>query len=308
MYLDPRHLAQLSMIVEAGSFQSAADRLGLSQPAVSRNMRVLESRLHAPLFVRSGRRAVPTRLGQRLARSGLAVRIAQEQAESLSDRAASGMAGQLRIGAPPAIAGRFLTRHLSRFIDANADCAVELRVGLVHELRAMLERGQIDLVIAPRMLAEERAELTFEPLIDDRVGVLCRADHSLVTLECVSAAELQRQVWVAHSRGSLLRRQTEAALLACGVENLRIGFETDSIHSVLEVVAETDLLSTLPRETSRAYLGDSLVFLAFDHPQFLRPIGVTLRRDATPSQVVDRFVAELRRGVRADDPGNGFSA
>ena len=44
MKIDSRHLAQLSFIVEAGSFQGAADRLGLTQPALSRNMRTLEQR------------------------------------------------------------------------------------------------------------------------------------------------------------------------------------------------------------------------------------------------------------------------
>ena len=70
MKIDSRHLAQLSTIVETGSFQGAADRLGISQPALSRNMSLLESRLKAPIFRRSGRKAIPTELGLRLARAG----------------------------------------------------------------------------------------------------------------------------------------------------------------------------------------------------------------------------------------------
>ena len=78
MKLDPKHLAQLSVIVEAGSFQSAADRLGVTQPALSRNMRALEGRLGTPVFKREGRRSVPNSLGLRLARNGLAIRLAEE--------------------------------------------------------------------------------------------------------------------------------------------------------------------------------------------------------------------------------------
>ncbi|MEM0907643.1 MAG: LysR family transcriptional regulator, partial [Pseudomonadota bacterium] len=71
MNLDPRHLIQLSMIVEAGSFQIAADRLGLTQPGLSRNMAALEKRIGSPVFRRDGRRSIPNALGLRLARHGL---------------------------------------------------------------------------------------------------------------------------------------------------------------------------------------------------------------------------------------------
>jgi len=100
MKLDPKHLAQLSVIVEAGSFQGAAVRLGLTQPALSRNMKALETRLSASLFNRDGRKSVPNALGLRLARNGQAIRFAEEQAEVLADQSARGAVGELRIGAP----------------------------------------------------------------------------------------------------------------------------------------------------------------------------------------------------------------
>ena len=119
MNIDPRHLAQLSLVVEAGSFQSAADRIAITQPALSRNMRTLEQRLGTPLFRREGRRSVPTSLGLRLARSGLSIRIAEDQASAAADQSISGTVGELRIGAPPIIAGRFLTDPLAQFIKQN---------------------------------------------------------------------------------------------------------------------------------------------------------------------------------------------
>lgn len=55
MTLKPVHLIQLSVIVEAGSFQSAADRLNTNQPGLSRNMKLLEEQVGAPLFKKEGR-------------------------------------------------------------------------------------------------------------------------------------------------------------------------------------------------------------------------------------------------------------
>lgn len=279
MNLDPRHLAQLSVVVEAGSFSSAADRIGVTQPALSRNMRTLELRLGAPLFRREGRRSVPTALGLRLARSGLTIRLAEEQASAAADQSLTGSVGELRIGAPPIIAGRFLTEPLSLFIQQNPGCNIELHTGLVHELRAMLERGQIDLVLGPQILADLAENLEFIPLIDDRVGIMCRSGHPLAQCESITPADLEAQVWLAHSRGSLLRQQTEAAMIASGVHSVNIRCETDSIRSVLEIVADTDLVTTMPRATTAPYLEDRLVFLPFDHPQLHRPLGV-IRRGA----------------------------
>lgn len=299
MKLDPKHLAQLSVIVEAGSFQSAANRLGTTQPALSRNMKALETRLGTPLFQREGRRSIPNALGLRLARNGLAIRLAEEQAGIVAAQTAKGSVGELRIGAPPIVSGRFLSGALTDFIKANPNCSVEIRTGLVHELRALLKRGQVDLVFGPKSLAEPVDGLEFEELIDDGVGVMCRAGHSLASRQRIMASDLESQVWLAHSRGSLLRQQTEAAMIASGVRSMQIGCETDSIRSVLEIVAETDLITTMPKATTAPYLEDRLVFLPFDHAQFHRPLGAIRRSSTSSSRIEDRFLQLLKRGIHA---------
>ncbi len=293
MKLDPKHLAQLSVIVEAGSFQTAADRLGLTQPALSRNMKALETRLGASLFNRDGRKSVPNALGLRLARNGQAIRLAEEQASILADQSAQGAVGELRIGAPPIVAGRFLSSAMATFIRNNPNCVVEMRTGLVHELRSMLVRGQVDIVLGPQSLADPSEGLDFKPLIDDRVGILCRTDHALTHRHQVMPADLEAQLWLAHSRGSLLRQQTEAAMTASGVTSMHIKCETDSIRSVLEIVADTDLITTMPRATTASYLEDRLVFLDFDHPQFHRPLGAIRRAGTSANPIEDRFLATL---------------
>ena len=299
MKLDPKHLAQLSVVVEAGSFQSAADRLGLTQPALSRNMETLEARLGAALFRRDGRRSIPNSLGMRLSRNGLAIRLAEEQAGIVADQTVQGSVGELRIGAPPIVAGRFLTNVLSKFMRENAFCSVELRTGLVHELRSMLERGQIDIVLGPQSLANPAEGLDFVPLIDDRVGILCRADHPLFEREVIMPSDLERQLWLAHSRGSLLRQQTEAAMVASGVASMQILCETDSIRSVLEIIADTDLITTMPKATTNPYLENRLRFLDFDHPQFHRPLGAIRRKEALPNGVENGFITMLQAGHTA---------
>lgn len=293
MKLDPKHLAQLSVIVESGSFQMAADRLALTQPALSRNMKALEERLGASLFIRDGRRSVPNALGLRLARNGQTIRLAEEQASVLADQSAQGAVGELRIGAPPIVAGKFLSEAVAGFIKDNPNCVVEMRTGLVHELRTMLERGQVDLVLGPKSLADSSDGLLFEPLIDDRVGILCRTAHPLTFRRRIMSSDLEAQDWLAHSRGSLLRQQTEAAMIASGINSMHIVCETDSIRSVLEIVAETDLITTMPKATTAPYLEEKLVFLDFDHPQFHRPLGAIRRKRSSSNSLEIGFLSRL---------------
>ena len=107
-------------------------------------------------------------------------------------------------------------------------------------------------------------------------------------------SDLEAQVWLAHSRGSLLRQQTEAAMTASGVKSMHIVCETDSIRSVLEIVADTDLITTMPRATTTPYLEDRLRFLDFDHPQFQRPLGCIRRARSPVSPIEESFLSTLR--------------
>lgn len=293
MNIDPRHLVQLSMIVEAGSFQAAADMLGLSQPALSRNIKVLEQRIGAALFDRSARNALPTSLGLRLAQNGLTIRNAETEASNFSELISNAMAGELRIGAPPIIAGHFLTKHISKFVIDRPHCKIDLSVGLVHELKTLLRHSRIDLVIGPRELANGSAESDFLPIVDDRVGILCNTKHVLHSKKAISPKDLEQQRWVAHSRNSTLRQQTESALIAMGLDKIDIAVETGSIQSALEMAADTDLITTMPRETTRHYLDDRLKFLDIDHDQFYRPIGAIYSKNAPENRMVEQFLKLL---------------
>src|ERR671915_589452 len=98
--MDTRQLAAFCSVVELRSFSQAAERLGVSQPAVSLQIRSLEERLGTQLLDRSGRRVAPTEAGLALYRGAQRMLTLEEQ---LLERVASGhdgaLAGSLAIGA-----------------------------------------------------------------------------------------------------------------------------------------------------------------------------------------------------------------
>lgn len=195
--------------------------------------------------------------------------------------------------APPIVAGRFVSDPLSQFAIENPDCVIELKVGLVHELRTMLDRGEIDLVIGPQSLIHSDSGLVFEHLIDDHVGILCRSGHELTEKSEILASDLEVQKWLVHSRGSHLRNQTEAAMMSSGVQQIQIGCETDSIRLALDMVAATDLITTMPRATTQPYLKDELCFLPFYNLKFERPLGIIQRANMPKNKVTDLFACKL---------------
>jgi len=161
----------------------------------------------------------------------------------------------------------------------------------------MLERGQVDLVFGPESLAEPVDGLNFEAFIDDGVGVMYRSGHPLAKRKRIMASDLEAQVWLAHSRASLLRQQTEAATISSGVRSMQIGCEMDFIRSVLEIVSKTDPIATMPKATTAPYLEDRSILLTFDQPQFHRLLGATRRANSMSGRIEYRFLRMLLQRV-----------
>lgn len=302
MQIDPRHLIQLATIVQCGSFGAAAAKLGVAQPALSKNMKKLEERLGAPIFERIGRQSVATGLGTTFARFGLMMLAAEEQAQAYAQHVSTGTAGALLIGTPPSLADHFLAPILTGFLSSHVSCRIELRVGLLVELETQLSSGQINLVIGPSRPHATDLQFETEPLADDMLGIVCRKGHPLTRKADILPRDLEAQRWVAHSRGSYLRIQTEDGLAKFGVTSFDIALDTDSTETAYKAVARSDLITVMPRlPTLLSGHIPGIEFLPLDSTAFLRPIGIVQRASHTRSNLETAFLQHLRKAVRRGD-------
>ncbi len=133
--MDTRQLAAFCAVVERRSFSQAADRLGVTQPAVSLQVRALEKRLGTQLLDRSGRRVEPTEAGWRLYRG--AQRMLALEDQLVADVAASGegaLAGDLVLGASTGPAAVAIPVALAEFQRQNPDVRVFLTVSDTHSV------------------------------------------------------------------------------------------------------------------------------------------------------------------------------
>src|SRR5947209_17528713 len=118
--MDTKQLAAFCAVVERRSFSQAADQLGVTQPAVSLQIRSLEQRLGQQLLDRSGRRVEPTEAGIRLYRGAQRLLAFEEQMlQELGDDAEGEVSGRLEIGASTGPGGSVLPVVLAEFQRLN---------------------------------------------------------------------------------------------------------------------------------------------------------------------------------------------
>src|SRR4051794_27066666 len=176
--MDTRQLAAFCAVIERRSFSQAAARLGVTQPAVSLQIRSLEQRLGQKLVDRSGRRVEPTEAGKKLYRS--ARRMLQIEEELLGDLTESeqgALRGELGLGAATGPGGSVVPVLLCAFQQANPDLSVSLAV---HDTQTVIERvADRELELGIVGAQRRHRGVVFEALFSDEVILVTPPRHRL---------------------------------------------------------------------------------------------------------------------------------
>jgi len=299
--VDPRHLVQLYTIVEVGSFVAAAERLGLTQPGLSRNIRILEARLGVKLLNRGKHGATPTDEGKVLAAYGRTLRELTQQAATIGTAVQRGEVGELRIGASFSIANGLIAEPVSRFLDRRPKASVRVVPGPTPHLLQDLEAGQLDLVVGGTQLVAEQHGVRFEPLIENQLVVIGRRDHPLGGLDPVPAAALTQARWIVSSQHDPLRIDVESGMASLGLSRENVALETGSTSLVVDVLTQTDFLTMVPSAFAHSLAADGKITrLKLAAKLTLRPIGLAYRSNGDIPPVALAFVKVLREWAKSN--------
>src|ERR671917_1716441 len=189
--MDTRQLAAFCAVVERKSFSQAAERLGVTQPAVSLQIRALEKRLGRQLLDRSGRRVEPTEAGRRLYRSAQRMLALEEQL--VEDVAAGGegeLTGTLELGASTGPAAIVVPILLCEFQRENPGVRVSLTVADTHAVVELVGERELELGIVGA--ARRQRGVAFEPFFRDEVILATPASHRFAG-RTISVDELQTE-------------------------------------------------------------------------------------------------------------------
>jgi DNA-binding transcriptional LysR family regulator len=160
--MDTRQLAAFVAVVEKKSFSQAAERLGVTQPAVSLQIRSLEERVGRQLLDRSGRRVEPTEAGRVLYRKAVRILQLEEQlVDELAREETGELHGTLSIGASTGPGGHLVPLLLCDFQRAHPDLAVSLVISDTDRVIEQVAERELELgVVGAR---RRHRSLEFEP-------------------------------------------------------------------------------------------------------------------------------------------------
>ncbi len=236
--MDLKQLEYFVRVAEMGSFTRAAAALQVAQPALSRQVRLLEVELRQTLLLRNGRGAIPTEAGKLLLDHGRGILHQVERAREEMGRVRGALAGRVAIGLPPTLA-RMLTVPLTRaFRRQMPQAQLSITEGLSAGMMEAVGNGRLDLAVLYN--AQPMTEIELQPLFDDSL-VLVEARAPGLQEDPppapVTLAEVSRRPLVIPSRPNAVRMHVETEMAQRGLRPT-IALEIDGVGAILDLVAE----------------------------------------------------------------------
>ncbi|MDX6412091.1 MAG: LysR family transcriptional regulator, transcriptional activator of the cysJI operon [Gaiellaceae bacterium] len=233
--MDTRQLAAFCAVVEKKSFSQAAERLGVTQPAVSLQIRALEKRLGTQLLDRSGRRVEPTESGLRLYRNAQRMLALEEQLlDELSQEDRIG--GRFELGASTGPGGSVVPLVLGELQRAHPDLSVALTVSDTHRIVELVAERALEVGVVG--FARRHRSVTFEVLFRDEVVLATPPGHAFAG-RTVSLDELRNETLILMQEGAGVREAIEDEFRGVGVRlkdfdvRLELGLQ-ESVRSAVE--------------------------------------------------------------------------
>jgi DNA-binding transcriptional LysR family regulator len=213
--METRQLHAFCEVIERKSFSQAAERLGVTQPAVSLQVRALEKRLGTQLLDRSGRRVEPTDAGLRLYRGAQRLlQLEEEIVNDLAEQAGGDLAGSFEIGASTGPGGVVLPQLLCEFREGHP----ELRIALsVFDTQTVVERvADRSLELGVVGAAPRHRGVEYEPFFRDSVVLACPPGHRFAG-RTVTVDELRGETLIVMQDGAGVRQMIEDEFRSVGV-------------------------------------------------------------------------------------------
>ncbi len=288
-------LAQMEYFVrvaELGSFTRAAIVLDVAQPALSRQIRLLEVELRQSLLIRNGRGVSLTPAGKLLLEHSRGILRQVERAREELDRVRGALTGRVAVGLPPSL-GKRLTVPLTRaFRQRLPEASLCVREALTTTMAESLASGRLDIALLynPR----PSPELECFPLLEEDLYLVEPAGHACGA--AIALAEVAERTLIMPSRPNALRMLVDSLLASIG-KSSHVPLEIDGVSAILDLVADGAGAAVLPLNAVSAS-GDPERFSArpiIDPPvRSLLSLAISAHRPATMTQ---RMMVELIQEV-----------
>jgi DNA-binding transcriptional LysR family regulator len=297
--MDTRQLAAFCAVVEKHSFSQAAERLGVTQPAVSLQIQALEKRLGQQLLDRSGRRVEPTEAGLRLYEGAQRLLALEEQL--LDDVAGTGegeLRGTLAIGASTGPGGAVVPLLLAEFQQRHADLSVSLSVFDTQTVVDLVAKRELELGIVGA--ASRQRSVIHEPLFRDEVVLACPPNHPFAG-RAIALDDLRGESLIVMQDGAGVRQVIEEELRKAGLRlrdldvRLTLGLQ-ESVKSAVQAGYGVTFISRSAIEAELA--AGTLASTRVEGLDPSRQLYLVRSAGRTPSRAAEAFLAFVRERTR----------
>lgn len=232
--MDLKQLAYFVRVAELGSFSRAATMLDIAQPALSRQVRLLETELRQHLLVRNGRGVTLTEAGEVLLEHSRGVLHQVERLREELSRVRGSLSGSVALGLPPTLS-KVLTVPISRAFRARMpEAALAITEGLSVPMAQALVSGKLDIALLHNVAPSP--ELSLTPLLEEELLLVQRRADAPAG-KTARLAELAELDLIIPSRPNAIRMQVENELISLGIRP-RIALEIDGVAAILDLVAD----------------------------------------------------------------------
>jgi len=290
-----RDLDILMAVIETGSMGKAANRLNVSQPAVSKAIVELEDALGVQLMDRSRRGVVPTPYGLALGRRSVAIFNDLRHGVQDIDFLADPTRGEIRIGATDPIAVALVSPAINRLSGKYPRlCFHTVAGGDTASLYKGVAERSIELAIC-RMIGRLPDELAAEVLFHDSFAIMTSAKNPLTRRRGLTFAELLNERWTLYPFDSIFGSVVAAAIRANGHELPSLPVASLSFHMQNQLLA-TDRFVTVQPGFMLKVPGQAptLKALPVALPNKKMPIGLITLKDRTLSPLAQLFIDTVR--------------
>lgn len=293
--MDTRQLAAFCEVVERKSFSQAAERLGVTQPAVSLQVRSLEERLGRRLLDRSGRRVEPTEAGLSLYRHARRLlQLEQQMLEDVSEDEGGELRGTLAIGASTGPGAHLVPLLLCELQREHPELRVVLTISDTQAVTERVATRELELGVVGA--SGRHRSLLFEPLALDEIVLAVPTGHALADRD-ISLEELRAETLIVMQEGAGVRQVIEEELRRAGLRlrDLESKLELGLQESVKSAVGAGYGVAFISRTAIERELATGVLALArVEGIEPARQIFVVRAKGRALSRAAEAFLAYAR--------------
>lgn len=288
-------LQALVAAIEDGSLRSAARRLNVSQPALTKMIRELEIELAAPLLVRTSQGVLPTAQGQVLFERARKVAKELQAATDQISQLGGNMRGELNIGAVPVAVMLLIPEALRTFGREFPEIRLRVSEELYFAQLQRLRSGQVDIAVSGIPTGLSSGEFVTEELMSTTMVVVVRKGSPRA--KATRLAQLADAPWV-YTGSATDTGYAKQLFESHGLPTPPLGAVVNSTLTLLSLVGSGDYVGLLPRQIAQHPLtAPHIHVVPIAEAGLPLSVGAIIRSDSVVSPVIRHFIAHLHRAA-----------